>query len=959
MIGAVAFGSYKFESTAGTHLPRADACMELRLDLTTAHLWLEEILSGDRHEEIETVWMRLDRADARARSMLDGGTAGLWTFRAAEQPDQRKVLNEIREKIAELRRMAMARFEDPNGSGVGSPADQRFDEAFESVQKLASQFERGAYEEVGRDLKTFGSTQTALMMAVTALLFVAGLAFNRFERRQAATLVAVRSSAASLEREVAERLKVEHSLKRTQYAIDHASDPVYWVMPDASISYANEAACKALGYTHDELTSLRVPDIDPDFTWERWPTHWQKMKNSGSMTIESHHRTKEGKLFPMEITTDYVRNRSEEYIWAYVRDISERKRSEEALRHSEERFRGISSAASDAIVMMDERANISFWNLAAEKMFGYSSDEALGASLHELIVPERYRAAFTKAFPVFLETGQGSVLGKINEMMVMPKEGPEFPAEVAISRVQLWGRWHAAGIVRDVSERRRAERERARLAMAVEQAAEMILVVDPEGVIQYVNPAFERVTGYARDEAIGQTPHLVKSGKHDERFYDEMWKQIRSGKVWTGQMTNRKKDGSFYQEAGTISPIFDDSGAIINFVSVRRDLTRELELESQLRQSQKMEAIGLLAGGVAHDFNNLLATINGYVALANSAVGEDHEAYELLSGIQRALDQGEAVTQSLLTFSCGAPARKKHVDLCEHAKQVVRLLDRVMPDGITVSLESAATSVWINANASQLQQIIMNLAINARDAMPKGGTVSVVVAREPAGGKGQDASVPMATLTVRDTGVGMTQEVRDRIFEPFFSTKPKGRGTGLGLAIIHGIVKDHGGRVTVRSEPGCGSSFVVAFPLIADELATDESVSHATEPPGPGELVVLADSNPHVRGIMDTALQSLAYEVVQVGDGISLHDCADLQGSRIRLFVIDVDLPRKSALDFLKALRSQGNRTPVVLIADSEVAGDQDGIDENTTIVIKPFAVADFSTLVRGILGQQHYGSGV
>lgn len=959
MIATVAFSSYKFENVVGTHLPRADASMELRLDLATAHLWLEEILSGDRDQNLDLLWERLDRADAHARSMLAGGADGYWRVNAVQEPHRRKTVVEIREKIAQLRQMAKERIAAPERSGVGSSADQRFDAVFQEVQKLSHQVEHGVYQEVDGDLRTFGSTQTMLTMAVAVLVLIAGLAFNGFERRQATTLATVRTSAASLEKAIAERLKVEHSLRRTQYAIDHASDPIYWVMADASISYANEAACKALGYTYEELTSLHVPDVDPDFTWESWPTRWQDMKDAGSMSFESHHRTKDGRIAPMEVTTNYVHTATEEYIWAYVRDVSDRKQAQEALRQTEERFRGISSAASDAILLMDEHAVISFWNPAAEQMFGYSSDEAVGASFADLIVPQRFRGGFAKAFPHFLETGRSAVIGKLSEMTVLRREGPEFPVEVSVSRLRLGGRWHAAGIIRDVSERRRAARERARLAAAVEQAAESIVITDTEGTVQYVNPAFERLTGYSREEFIGKNQRILKSGKQDPSFYKGLWSEISQGRSWFGRFINKKKDGTLFEEEETISPVFNASGEIINFVVVKRDITHEVELESQLRQSRKMEAIGLLAGGVAHDFNNLLATINGYVALANSAVGENHKASELLAGIQRAVDQGEAVTQSLLTFSCGAPTRKKPVDLRDHAQQVVGLLDRIMPQGIRVSLESDDQDpIWINANDSQLQQVIMNLAINARDAMPDGGTLSVAVTRETAGGDDPHARVPMARLMVRDTGVGMTLEVRERIFEPFFTTKPKGRGTGLGLAIIHGIVKDHDGRIAVWSEPGCGTSFVVAFPLLADELVPDASAAAPGEAPGLGELVVLADNNPHVRGIMDAALKSLAFSVVPVSDGIALSDCAELHGGRIRLFVVDSELPRKSGFEFLKELRRQGRRTPVVLMVRGEDADMVDPSDGDTSVVMKPFAVSDFSTLVRGILSRQPQESG-
>ncbi len=516
---------------------------------------------------------------------------------------------------------------------------------------------------------------------------------------------------------------------------------------------------------------------------------------------------------------------------------------------------------------------------------------------------------------------------------------------------------------REIAERARAEEELHRLGLAVEQGSDTIVITDTEGTITYVNRAFENVTGYSREEVIGRNPRMIKSGEHDEAFYRELWETIARGEVWTGRFVNKRRDGSRYVEDATISPVRDASGTIISYVGVKRDVTRTLQLEEQLHHAMKMEAVGQLAGGVAHDFNNLLTAITGYAELARTAVGENRKVGAMLEGIEDAAQQAAGVTRSLLTFSCKTAAKKERVELHGLVEKTVRLLSSALPAGIDLSTElPGGPPVWVLADATQLQQVVMNLAINARDAMPDGGKLRISVTLDrsvktegaAAASVGEpSAAGAVARLVVADTGVGIGKGVQERIFEPFFTTKPRGRGTGLGLAIIHGIVTDHGGRIEVRSEVGQGAEFTVTLPALEVPAEIEPHGQGAVAVTGHGELVVLTEDSWHVRRILATALTSRGYRVIEAHDGPSLIESFQRFRDEIRLFVTDVDLPRRGGLDCLRDFRSQGVRTPAIIITGGVDADVEDQLDEQMVLLRKPFQVCELETLAGRLLGAE------
>ncbi|MFA5807224.1 MAG: PAS domain S-box protein, partial [bacterium] len=462
------------------------------------------------------------------------------------------------------------------------------------------------------------------------------------------------------------------------------------------------------------------------------------------------------------------------------------------------------------------------------------------------------------------------------------------------------------GILLDITDRKRAEESQARLAMAVEQSTDMIVVTDREGTIQYVNPAFERITGYTRQEAVGRNPRILHSGKQDEAFYRRLWDTLVRGEVWTGHFINRKKDGSLYEEDATISPLRDSSGKIVNYVAAKRDVTNVVSLERQVRTAQRMESVGTLAGGIAHDFNNALTGIIGFGEMLKLRIANDPKALSDLDEVFRSAERASVLTRQLLTFARRQIIELGNLDLNRVVSDLEKLLRKVTREDIEIKTFLAEGLPTIRADQGQVEQVLMNLSLNARDAMPGGGQL-VVETQEAWLDEEYVKQYPYmkagryAVLSVSDTGIGMDEGTRERIFEPFFTTKGPDKGTGLGLAVVYGIVKQHNGFIHVYSEPGKGTTFRAYFPEVdapADaKVFASQGVAH-----GGSETILLAEDNESVRNLTEKTLSSYGYRVLVACDGEEAVDIFRRRQKEIAMVVLDVVMPKmggKQAYDHM------------------------------------------------------------
>jgi two-component system cell cycle sensor histidine kinase/response regulator CckA len=506
---------------------------------------------------------------------------------------------------------------------------------------------------------------------------------------------------------------------------------------------------------------------------------------------------------------------------------------------------------------------------------------------------------------------------------------------------------------------RQRNRDMERLTTAIEQAAETVVITDTEGKMVYVNPAFERTTGYTRAEAISQNPRILKSSRQDPAFYQNLWSTIRAGQVWSGRFINKKKDGSLYTEEATISPVKDENGAIINYVAVKRDVTHELQLEEQYRQAQKMQVIGQLTAGIAHDFNNLLTAINGFAELAQYGLAADHSLQDPLGRILSAGQRAAQLISQLMVFSRKQVMEPKVLNLNMVVADMDKMLRRIIGEHITLKTTLAPDLGWVKVDPAQLEQVIVNLAVNARDALPNGGhltieTANVTLDEDYAASHLDVLPGEYVQLAVSDDGVGMSDEVKAHIFEPFFTTKEKGKGTGLGLATVFGIVKQGGGHIWFYSEPGHGTSFRIYLPRVQENttpLRQDESQNLPTA----HETVLLVEDDPGVQKIAAMALRQQGYTVLLAHDRQTAIRLARQHHGSIDLLLTDVIMPGGNGKTLADELtRRRPNLKCLFMSGYTDDAIVQHGIlAPGIAFLQKPFTVQGLVRKVREVLNAQ------
>ena len=500
-----------------------------------------------------------------------------------------------------------------------------------------------------------------------------------------------------------------------------------------------------------------------------------------------------------------------------VNDISERKLMEHVLAESEQRFRLLADNAGDLIWTVDTSSRLNYVSPSVQRLLGYTPAEVLSRGMEFVLTAASATAIRKKLDEVIPQLQAGKRVRETFELNYIRKDGWTVWCEVGCSGMfDSSGKYAGiVGVSRDISKRKRAEESASRLTTAVEQSAETIVVTDAQGAILYANPAFEKITGYTREEAMGQNPRILKSGKQDAEFYQQMWVTLARGEVWSGHFINKKKDGTLYEEDATISPVRDEAGKIVNYVAVKRDVTREVVQETQLRESQKLESIGTLAGGVAHEINNPINGIMNYAQLITQRLAPDSPLQKYATEIMKETDRVSLIVRNLLDF---ARQGKRKYDLASVNDIVTTSLSLIQTvlrhDQITLTVDIPKDLPKVKCHSQQIQQVLMNLLTNARDTLNEkySGYHDEKVVRITAGPIEKDGR-PWIRLTVEDRGLGIPQEVGARMFDPFFTTKLGKGGTGLGLSISHGIVKEHEGKLSFETETGRYTRFHLDLPL--------------------------------------------------------------------------------------------------------------------------------------------------
>lgn len=614
-----------------------------------------------------------------------------------------------------------------------------------------------------------------------------------------------------------------------------------------------------------------------------------------------------------------------------------------ARRQTEEKLHKIVESAFDAIIIIDDDGLITYWNDAAETLFGYTKAEVIGKDVHKTVAPACYAEAYQQGMMQFKATGTGNILGKRVVLSAQKKDGSPFCAEHSFASFQSNNRWNAVSIIRDYTERKQYEEELKRLnetleqrvaertkeiltqneklvtlSMAVEQSSTCIIITDAEGNIEYVNPQFIELTGYTQEEAKGQNPRILNSGQTPTERFKALWEAITAGETWHGEFINKKKNGEIYYELGTISPIKNAEGEITHFVAIKNDISgiKSLEaerkrLEDQLSHAQKLESIGKLAGGIAHDFNNMLMAVVGYSNLIEMELKEDDPLRNFTKKILDLTDRSKRLTQSLLTFGRRQPLYLSTVDLNEIIRDLEPLLFKAVGERIRCEMPLSEKSIAIKADSSKLEQVVMNIFINAVEAMPTGGRLTIKTAVTELDGAcaksfGLGAAGAYAFLSITDTGIGMEEATQEKIFEPFFTTKLRGKGTGLGLSIAYGIVRQHNGALEVVSKPGKGTTFNIYLPISGEKLK--ERVAEAPRLVSPtlstlSKTILLAEDEDGVRESMSMVLRQKGFTVITAVDGEDAINKFAQNKDLIDLLLLDGIMPVKSGKEAYDSIR--------------------------------------------------------
>lgn len=641
-------------------------------------------------------------------------------------------------------------------------------------------------------------------------------------------------------------------------------------------------------------------------------------------------------------------------------DLTDMRAAQEAMRASEARYKALFDNEHTVMLVIDpESAAIVDANQAATLFYGWSHEELMRKMLFDIN---------TLPPPEVFDRLEQACSMKRHEFEFQHRLADGSVRDVNVFNGPIWigSKKFVLSVIHDISWRKHAEAQNRLLLQAIAQAGEAVMVVDRDGIILYVNPAFEKVTGYANNEAVGQNPRFLKSGNRDDAFYREMWATISSGKTWRGRFENKRKNGVLYTEDATISPICDDRGAVVSYVAVKRDITDMLSLqnekdrlEGQLRHAQKMEAVGRLAGGIAHDFNNMLHVILGYGEIILQKLHQEDRLREDIEEIVKAGQRSAALTRQLLAFSRKQPLQPEVLDANVLLRNLEMMLRRLIGEDIDLQLVSAAEPAYINADPRQIEQVILDLAVNSRDAMPHGGTLTIETALVELDDQYAQANVEFVPdwyviISVTDTGCGMDKETIAKIFEPFFTTKEKGKGTGLGLSTAFGIVKQSGGNILVYSEPGKGTTFKIYIPgsRTAPELKTERGDEHSR--PSISLQILLVEDEDLLRGLFAAILTNLGHHVAAAAEGGEALLLVEEKGLKPDLVITDVVMPGMSGSALAERLQRSIPSIKMLFMSgypeNNITCREALASSSHLHFIQKPFAIKDLAAKIEQVM---------
>ncbi len=727
-----------------------------------------------------------------------------------------------------------------------------------------------------------------------------------------------------------ERKRAEEALRKSeeQYRliVENASDGIEISQQDRII-FSNSRFAEMLGYTVEELKNIPFSRI---FTEQATRELYERQaKRIAGIPVPNHYETtfqkKDGTVIDVGVTYEIIDYQGEPATFGIIRDITERKRAEEALK------------SNFAILRLaGESAKFGGWSVNLTENRVIWSDEV--AAIHEM--PAGYSPSVDESIRFYAPEWRDKIAKVFNDCAQKGIPYDEVMEIITANGKRVWVRTigeafiddsgkivKVQGSLQDITKQKQAEEQIRYQANLLQNVPDAIIASDENGFIKVWNPAAEKIYGWKAEEVIGKKFHEIIKPEYRYQSREEVFEKIKADGVWSGEIVHRRKDGEPLSVLSTISILKDAAGNQVGLVSVNHDITEQKRMEealsaaeAQLRQTQKMEALGQLASGIAHDFNNLLGIIMGHASLLKMGKQSPEKVQHSVETIERTARRGADLVKQLLTLARKSEPVTAPVYLSEMIAETVKLLNEIFPRTVVIQTEIQSSLPYILADVSQIHQVLMNLCLNARDAMPQGGTLRIGAKRmagEELRQRHADATVSeYVELSVSDSGIGMDEATIERIFDPFFTTKAPGKGTGLGLTTVHSIVRNHNGFIEVQSEPGVGTTFAVYLP--APEMPEGEisSPAGAGEPEamaGGSETILLIEDEENIIELVSAVFEAHGYQVLTAGDGVKGVELYAQQKDKIALVVSDMGLPGLTGDEVFRRIRAINPQAKVIL----------------------------------------------
>ncbi len=737
-------------------------------------------------------------------------------------------------------------------------------------------------------------------------------------------------------RDITERKRVEVALvaseKRFRDLYDNAPNAYFSVGVDGRIRSCNTRAGEMLGYGAEKLVGRPIGELYADT-----PNGKEKSKKALDRFIagqkvqdeELQMQKADGTPLWISLTVNAIRDSKGNIVESrsMVVDITDRKQTEEALGAERNLLRTLIDNLPDRVYIKDVECRFLLNNIAHIKALGAKSQEEVVGKTDLDFRPRELADRYMADDRSVIETGV-PLINREEQMILGSGDGGCLLSTKVPVCDQKGKTIGLVGISRDITNRKQAELELVRLRLGIERSSDAVFVTDKEGVIQYVNPAFQKIYGYNSNDACGQTPRILKSGKSTPSDYKQFWSTLLSKKAVIAEIDNKRKDGCFISVEVSNNPILDRENHIIGFMGIHRDITlrkqseeKEKSLEGQLRQVQKLESIGTLASGIAHDFNNILGIILGYSTLLER-LREDPKGYsESIAAITKATKRGASLVKQLLIFARKTEVLIEVVNINDMIEELTKFMGDTFPKTIKICTSLQKGLPAIVADTSQIHQVLLNLFVNARDAMPNSGTLSISTRTIDGKAVSSRTSKVMrdrmarqyVEIEVADSGTGMDEATRQRIFEPFFTTKSPGKGTGLGLSVVFGIVEHHCGFIDVRSALGKGTSFSVLLPIPDGAAVEAEAGKKSNEDiRGGTETILVIEDEEMLRALLRAFLVAKGYVVLTADDGVQGVEMYRKHQKEIAIVVSDMGLPLLNGHDVFRKIRNIEPKAKVI-----------------------------------------------